>query len=220
MAKFIMRSAWLAHCVTQSNKEGGVFVRINARCDYTKAIREEHGWVELPNKSKNMDLEGSFARGIVSLVSQQGTLGAENGTLDLPYTEVTTFRAVRVQDKDQESTRVELRFHIITTHDDAARMCQLYKVLAKKSFGQMTINVGAGAPEGKQPEAPAGQQSLMVVPPTKGKGKNGKGAMSAKDQLAAAVAAEGVLVKGPEAEASEGAIAASLSGQTAPEALH
>lgn len=220
MAKNKMRwpGARLAHCVTQSNKEGGVFVRINGRCDFTKGLRDDNDWVELPAKSKNMDLEGEYGAGRITLVCQQSTL---QGTteIELPYTEITDFRAVRVKDKDQESTRIELRFHIVTTDPDAGRLCQLYKTLAKKALGEMTVEVGAGVPQPgqQQPAQPGEKQTLVIV--KNGKGKNGK-APSAKEQLAAAVAAEEVLVTGPEASASEGAIAGSLSGQASTEALH
>jgi hypothetical protein len=165
MAKLKMRGAHLAHCVIQSNKEGGVFLRINGRADYTKEIREENGWVELPDRSKNMDLEGEYAGGLLTLTGDQQTLGGGAPTLTLDFDQLTTFRAVRVKDKDQESSRVELRFHVISLDPNAAALCQAYKSAAKKSLGIMEISIRNVGERVTEPAADPKQTKLVESEP-------------------------------------------------------
>lgn len=215
---YTMRGAWLAHCVIQSNKEGGVFLRINARCDYTKEIRDENNWVELPDNSKNMDLIGAFTPGRFNLeCQQQGINGVIN--LELPFTDMTTFRAVRVSDKDQESTRVELRFHIITTDLNAAALCQNYKANAKKTLGVLMVEVATAGEvlkpkkvDPNQPALPGAEQPVNASTLQKIGGRGGKATSKAAQLAAAAKAAGPVLVtSAPDDDASTAAIEASLS---------
>ena len=154
MQQLHLRGAFLRHCVVQSNKEGGVFVRINASADYTEAIRAEMDWIELPTRSKNMDLEGEFAGGRLTLTGDQQTLGGGAPELRIDFDQLTNFRAVRVKDKDQESTRDELRFHVISMDPNAAALCQSYKAQAKKSLGSMEFKFTAqlGAVKAADPD--------------------------------------------------------------------
>ncbi len=134
-----MRGAAVGHCVIQSD-ESGVFLRMNMRADYSDTLRESMGWDPLGAHSRSMDLEGQIGGGRLRLSSQQQQIDGSFPEMQISIDEVSAFRAVRVKDKDQEATRVELRFQIRSRAEEAAALAYAYKSSAKKSLGELRIS--------------------------------------------------------------------------------
>lgn len=171
MSNSILRGAALAHCVIQSN-EAGTFLRMNARADYTETIREEMGWDELGLRSRMIELDGEVAAGRLALTSQQQSLDGTCQQLRIGFESMSKFRAVRCKAKDQQSTHIELRWHIISRDPDAATLAMAYKGEVKEGLGEMRISVGEEPIE--EPEPEGGPQMTIHEGMRLAKGGNGK----------------------------------------------
>lgn len=208
MSNSIMRGAYLSHVVIQSN-ESGTFCRLNVRADYSDSVREENGWQELGINSKFVDLIGEMPAGRLALTSQQILTNGSCPELRIAFDSIGTFRAVRVKAKDQESSRVELRFHIRSSDPNAAGLCQGYKRDAKKTLGELRISDGKEVEEERPPANPDGQltiaEGMKIVKGDKKKNKGTRG------QLTAAVAEVSVEISPEERERLDTVIEQSLN---------
>jgi hypothetical protein len=138
MSNLILRGAWVAHVVIQSN-ESGCFCRLNMRADFSDTVRHEMGWDELGIHSRMIEFDGELPFGRLTLKPQQETLTGSSPELKLEFEDASGFRAVRVKEKDKESTRVELRFQVRSTNPDAAAFCQEYKRLVRVGLGELRM---------------------------------------------------------------------------------
>lgn len=141
----IARGAGLKHCVTQED-EGGAFVRINAKADYSGPVMEAMEWPEIHDKLKKGEMDGELSEGSLSIVSQQALLDGSFPELTLTFESIKNFKFARVKEKDQQSTHLELRFQIVSRDTHAAALCYEYKRAVKKSLGLLTLKSKAVVP--------------------------------------------------------------------------
>ena len=162
------RGASLSHCVMTTD-ESGAFLRLNAKADYTDTIRDEMSWDELGDNSKSMELAGEIPGGNLVLTCQQAGIDGSFPELQIGFDAVRAFKAVRVKEKDQESSRVELRFQIITRDHASATVVFEYKATVKKALGELRLTQDAvpvetvQQPDGSVAEFPA-PAALAKVP--------------------------------------------------------
>ena len=122
MHKQILRGARLGNCVLQNDD-----VRVEIVCDFTETVREEMDWSEPSSTQKLAAFDDEFGGGSFKLTSDQKVLEGGTTEIAVPFDSISGFRCVRCKEKGQDSTRLELRFHICTTAPEAIQYCQAYK---------------------------------------------------------------------------------------------
>ena len=138
MHKQILRGARLGNCVLQNDD-----VRVEIVCDFTETVREEMDWSEPSSTQKLAAFDDEFGGGSFKLTSDQKVLEGGTTEIAVPFDSISGFRCVRCKEKGQDSTRLELRFHICTTAPEAIQYCQAYKQTVKKGVGPMRVTIGA-----------------------------------------------------------------------------
>lgn len=147
MHQQILRGAKIGNCVLQEDD-----VRIEIKCDFTDTIQEEMDWAEPSQSQKLATFDDQIGQGSFKISSDQKALGSGTTEIAVPFESMSGFRVVRCKEKGQDSTRLELRFHVCTIDTAAVISCQEYKRTVKKGVGQMRITVGKEA--AKAPAAP------------------------------------------------------------------
>ena len=135
----ILRGAKIGNVVLQQDD-----ARIEIVADFTDSVCESMDWSAPSMTQKTAGFEDQFGAGSFKITNDQKTMDGGTGEISVPFDSMGGFKIVRCKDKGQDSTRLELRFHVCTTDSGAVHLCQEYKRTAKKGTGQMKVKLGGG----------------------------------------------------------------------------
>lgn len=93
-----------------TNDEGKVSRHIHVRANIGKAVRDAMDWQEIPDCAEEMKLTGQLHGETLILTPKDDKLARHE--IECSCDEVAEFKACRIQDKDGESRKLELRFRI------------------------------------------------------------------------------------------------------------
>src|SRR5579864_4334832 len=110
MSQITFTGAWIRNADLRTRKEGGPFVRLHLTANFTKPVREEMGWEELPDCLDSGKLKGCLMGQNMILTPKADKLAKNE--IQLECSEVSDFEMFRVRNKDGESKSMELRFSL------------------------------------------------------------------------------------------------------------
>jgi hypothetical protein len=137
-------------------KSKAVYTKINFTATYSKPVRDELNWPELPESMPAADLDGNFTATEFTIIPN----GLDTSAFNLDAKELGHFSVHRVaSDNDQEKTEEELRFQIVTPDKHAAS--KLAKYLDVVGHGAAQLKVKYNAQSTIENEASDQQEKLI-----------------------------------------------------------
>lgn len=137
-------------------KSKAVYLKLNMTAAYSKPVREELNWAELPETSPDMGLDGDFTATEFTMIPN----GLDASAFNLDATSMESFSVHRVTSKtDKEKTEEELRFLIVTPDKHAAG--KLAKYLDVVGVGLAQLKVKYNAQSAIENEASDQQEKLI-----------------------------------------------------------
>jgi hypothetical protein len=121
MNKLLFRGAYVRYFDVRAG-EDGVFSRIHFTADFSSPVRDEMEWEDVPECVPSCKLTGKLdGRHAVLTPTQQTLLQHE---LQLAVSDIGDFQLHRIQGKDGESTKTELRFVARSAQEGAAGLVE------------------------------------------------------------------------------------------------
>jgi len=121
-------------------KSKSVYTKVNFTAVYSKPVRDEMEWPELPEGMPTADLEGEYTATKLTLAPN----GLEASTIELEAKDMGGFSVHRVKAKDDpESFEEELRFQVVTPDRHAAKKLATYLEIVGHGEAQLKIKYNA-----------------------------------------------------------------------------
>ncbi len=126
--------------VRYDDKSKAVYTKINFTAAYSKPVRDEMQWAELPESMPAADLSGDFMATEFTIIPN----GLDESTFSLEAREMSKFSVHRVTSKqDSEKTEEELRFQILSQERNAAHKLAKYLVVVGHGAAQLKVKYNA-----------------------------------------------------------------------------
>jgi hypothetical protein len=140
-------------------KSKSVYTKINFTAVYSKPVRDELEWSELPDGMASANLDGEYTATEFTLMPN----GLENAAFTLEAKDMSGFSVHRVtSDDDKEKTEEELRFQVLTPDEHAAS--KLAKYLKVVGHGAAQLRVKYNAQSVLENEAADEKQDRLISP--------------------------------------------------------
>lgn len=135
-------------------KSKAVYTKINFTAVYSKPVRDEMQWPELPEGMPAADLEGEYTATQFTLKPN----GLESSAINLKAKDMSGFAVFRVVGKDDKKSE-ELRFQILTPDENSA--LKLAEYLRVVGHGAAQLHVTYNAQSVIENEASDKQERLI-----------------------------------------------------------
>lgn len=136
MSKILFRGATVRYCDIRAD-EAGPFVRVHLSADFSRPVREEMEWGEIPDSITSCKLEGKLdARALVLTPNQQQLRQHE---IQITADDVSDFQVARTEGEDGGAKQTHLRFVLRSRQDGAA--AQIENWLRVIGDGAATLKV-------------------------------------------------------------------------------
>ncbi len=121
MSHLLFRGAIIRHFDVRAG-EDGIFARIHVTSDFSSPVREALDWDDVPDCVPSCKLTGKLDGRYAVLTPNQPPLRQHE--LQISVSDLSDFQLHRIQGKDGESARTELRFIARTVQEGAAGLIE------------------------------------------------------------------------------------------------
>jgi len=152
MPKLIFRGTTIRFVDLRYDEESkATFTKINFSAELSKPVMETMEWGEPPSGYASAKLDGSLVASNLILTPNGKEL--QQHELQISAQEIGSFAVYRV--KDGESTKLELRFQVVSQTDGAAALLEQYIRAIGKGQAQLRVNYAQQAEMDLHAEAAA-----------------------------------------------------------------